>query len=171
MEFDSRAPEDVDEQVQWTLKRPLFFWIRLILGVVFILASLDKLAHPLTFANTVDSYQILASKLVNLAAIILPWVELVLGFLLIAGIWLPGAIALVNLLLAAFFTALVFNMARGLNVDCGCFTQGKTENPSTSWYLVRNAFFLLMGGYLSYRTFIKPPQTAVKRELTKGNKA
>jgi uncharacterized membrane protein YphA (DoxX/SURF4 family) len=159
MNFDAQTPVSVDTRQRWTPKRPLYFWIRLALGTVFIVAGADKIFHPLAFAKSIDNYQILPDHLVNLVAVILPWVELVLGSLLIAGIWLPGAIALANLLLATFFAALVFNVARGLSVDCGCFTLNKAENPSTAWYLFRDTIFLLSGGYLSYRTFTKPSRS------------
>jgi len=172
MPSDSQAPVDVDERQCSTFKQPLIFWVRLVLGVVFIVAGLDKILHPLAFAKSIDNYQILPVTLLNLAAIILPWIELVLGSILAAGVWLPGAVVLVNLLLAAFLAALIFNVARGLNVDCGCFTQSKTENPATSWYIVRDTFFLLMGGYLAYRTFIKRTHhTDEERQLEKQNRS
>ena len=168
MDFDAKMPVTVDNRHRGTLNRPLYFWVRLALGAVFIVAGVDKILHPLAFAKSIDNYQILPDQLVNLTAAILPWVELVLGSLLIAGFWLPGAIALANLLLTSFFAALVFNVVRGLNVDCGCFTHIKTENPATSWYLFRDTIFLLLGGYLSYRTFIKPsPSNHENRALRK----
>ena len=158
MDTHDQAPVGAEKSETWLLRKPLCFWIRLILGGVFALASLDKIFHPLAFAKSISNYQILPEQLVNLVAIILPWVELILGALLIFGIWLPGAITLVNLLLAVFFTALVFNTARGLNVDCGCFTLSATESPSTTWYFIRDTFFLLLSGYLFYRTLVKPSQ-------------
>lgn len=144
-------------------RKPLSFWIQLFLGGVFIFASLDKILHPLTFAKSIHNYQILSDRLVNLTAIILPWIELILGCLLISGIWLPGAIALVNFLLAVFFAALILNMVRGLDVDCGCFSSSTTENPSTLWYLARDAIFLLLGGYVFYRVCAKPSQPSDER--------
>ena len=156
MQFHSQAPMRVDRNQRWSFRKPLFFWVRLLLGGIFALASLDKILHPLAFAKIINNYQILPDKLINLTAIILPWIELILGSLLVLGLWLPGAIALSNLLLAAFFTALIFNAARGFNMDCGCFTTSKTESPGTHWYLARDAIFLLSGGYLFYRGFIKP---------------
>jgi uncharacterized membrane protein YphA (DoxX/SURF4 family) len=134
----------------------LFFLARLILGGVFIFASLDKLIHPLAFAESLSDYQILPDGFINLTAIILPWLELILGSLLALGLWLPGAIVLLDLLLVAFFGALVFNLLRGLNVDCGCFSSSPTGNPSTLWYLIRDIGFLLLGGYLCYVLLIKP---------------
>lgn len=63
---------------------------RLILGGVFVFASVDKILHPAAFADAVYNYQILPDSLINVAAIILPWLELVLGSLLIIGVWMPG---------------------------------------------------------------------------------
>ena len=142
--------------LRWSLSALSFFLARLLLGGVFIYASLDKILHPLAFAKSINNYQILPDRLINLAAIILPWLELILGSLLLFGIWLPGAVTLINLLLATFFAALLFNIARGLNVDCGCFPASATGSPSTSWYVIRDAVFLLVGAFLFYRSVIKP---------------
>jgi uncharacterized membrane protein YphA (DoxX/SURF4 family) len=135
----------------------------MVLGGVFILASLQKIYHPLSFAKTISNYQILPDKLVNFTAIVLPWVELILGSLLTLGKWLPGAVTLANLLLFVFFSSLVFNAMRGLNIDCGCFFTGTAEKASIVRYLIRDAFFLLLGGYLWYGTFIKPSHSNPKR--------
>lgn len=121
------------------------FWIRVILGGTFVYASLDKIHHPMAFAQVINNYQILPDAFINLTAIILPWVELILGFLLIFRLWLPGAAVLANLLLITFFSALAFNAARGLNVHCGCFGGSGGENLSIAWYLLRDSVFLLLG--------------------------
>lgn len=129
-------------------KRPLRFWVRLILGVIFLIASADKIYHPSAFAQAIYNYQILPGSFINIGAIILPWLEVILGLFLIIGLWLPGTVVLTNLLLATFFGALVFNVARGLDVHCGCFSTSGEGTPATAWYLIRDAAFLLMGGYL-----------------------
>lgn len=145
--------------------KPLFFWIRLVLGAVFIFASLDKILHPEAFAKVIYNYQILPGSLINISAIVLPWVELLLGCALLLGWWLPGAVGLANLLLVTFFGALLFNTARGLNVHCGCFSTSTHEGPATAWYLVRDASFLLMGGYLFFKVLIgrDRPQTVMEK--------
>jgi rhodanese-related sulfurtransferase len=121
---------------------------------VFIYASIDKIAHPADFAKDVYNYQILPDTLVNLTALVLPWLELVLGLGLLAGIWLPGAVLTVNGLLAVFLAAFAFNLARGLNVDCGCFgASGLGPSMSTHWYLLRDAGFLAMGAFLLLAVF------------------
>lgn len=139
------------------LRRPLTFWVRLVLGGIFITASVDKIMNPAAFAGLVHNYQILPDSLIHLAAIILPWLELVLGVLLVAGLFLPGAVFLAQTLLVAFSGALVFNVARGLDVHCGCFSTSMEGDPATAWYLIRDGVFLLMGGYLFYEVILARP--------------
>lgn len=123
---------------------------RLILGSVFIYAGFDKILHPALFAEAVYNYQILPDALINLTAIILPWLELILGAFLILGFWLSGATLLSNLLLVTFFGALVFNLARGLDIHCGCFStsQEGTSNLCMCLHVIRDGIFLLLGLYL-----------------------
>jgi uncharacterized membrane protein YphA (DoxX/SURF4 family) len=128
---------------------------RLILSGIFIYASLDKIAHPAAFAKDVYNYQILPDVLINLTALVLPWLELFLGLCLLAGIWLPGAVLTVNGLMVVFLAALVFNLTRGLDINCGCFSTG-SEAPAMSagWYLLRDAGFLAVGIFLFYAVFV-----------------
>jgi uncharacterized membrane protein YphA (DoxX/SURF4 family) len=139
-------------------KRSTIFLLvtRLILGGVFIYASVDKIIHPAAFSEAVYNYQILPDVLINLTAIVLPWLELILGAFLILGLWLPGAALLSNLLLVTFFGALVFNLARGLDIDCGCFStsQEGTSSLCMCFYVIRDGIFLLLGLYLFSRIFL-----------------
>ena len=122
-----------------------FLFSRLLLGLVFVAAGADKIAHPAEFAKIIHNYQILPDSLINIVAIVLPWLEALLGATLAAGVWLPGAAALANLLLLVFFSALLFNLARGIDIHCGCFTTQITGPPHTRWYLLRDSSFLLLG--------------------------
>jgi uncharacterized membrane protein YphA (DoxX/SURF4 family) len=133
----------------WNWAKFLPLAARLILGGVFIYASTDKIIHPGAFAETVYNYQILPDTLINLTAIILPWLELILGIFLILGLWLPGAVLLNNLLLVTFFGALVFNLSRGLDIHCGCFSTSQ-QSPSLCMclYVIRDGIFFLLGLYL-----------------------
>jgi rhodanese-related sulfurtransferase len=134
--------------------RAAFIAARLIMAGIFIYASIEKIAHPAAFAKDVYNYQILPDALINLTALVLPWLELLLGLGLLAGIWLPGAVLLVNGLLLVFLAAFVFNLARGLDVDCGCFGAGGVGPPmATHWYLLRDAGFLAVGAFLFYAVF------------------
>jgi len=134
---------------------------RLILGFIFIYASIDKIAHPGAFAEIIYNYQILPDYLINLTAIILPWMEIILGTLLIVGLFREGSVCIVNGLLLVFWGAMIFNLARGLDVHCGCFSTStqSTSNAPMVWYVIRDSLFLLPSIYLFYHTFWEKGQT------------
>jgi uncharacterized membrane protein YphA (DoxX/SURF4 family) len=134
----------------WFRDTGLFLAGRLLLGAIFIYASLDKIFKPALFAEAVYNYQVLPDNLVNVTALVLPWLELLLGLMLMAGFWLPGAVFLSTLLLLAFSGTLIFNLVRGLNVSCGCFTTEPSTDLITWWTVMRDAAFLVPAFYLLF---------------------
>ncbi|MGV8074714.1 MAG: MauE/DoxX family redox-associated membrane protein [Syntrophobacteraceae bacterium] len=137
-------------------REPLLLPARLALGLIFIIAGIDKVLHPDAFAKIIYNYQILPDSLINISAIVLPWVELILGGLIIAGLCMPGAVLLAEFLLVIFWSVLVFNVARGVDVHCGCFSTSVRGEPKTLWYVVRDTAFMVLGGYVLFRTIVKP---------------
>lgn len=100
--------------------------LRVVLGVIFAYAAWIKLREPwAVFAIAIDSYQVLPSWAVELVARYLPWFELLLGVLLIAGVWRGVSATGASLLLAVFFGMMVRAMAKGMQIDCGCFGPGE----------------------------------------------
>ena len=94
---------------------------RIIIGFVFIYASIDKIANPLEFSDTIDNYQILPVAINSLIALILPWVELIIGVFLISGIYLKGTSILSTGLLLMFIILISQALYRGIDLHCGCF--------------------------------------------------
>jgi cation diffusion facilitator family transporter len=137
----------------------IFHGLRLLLGAVFLYASYDKVLHPEAFAQVVYNYQILPDTAVNLVALILPWLEALLGLCLIAGLWLPGATVAGTGLLAVFIGSLVFNQIRGLDIHCGCFSTGTNGGTAGLWTVVRDMVFLIISSYLTLRVFGKRQAT------------
>ena len=123
------------------------FVLRIVLGCVFIYASLDKIRHPDLFAEAVYNYQLLPEVGVNLVAICLPWLELLSGSLLVLGLWVQGSILILSGLMVVFIGALGINLARGLDVHCGCFITQSTD-PISILTLFRDSLFLLLAYYL-----------------------
>jgi uncharacterized membrane protein YphA (DoxX/SURF4 family) len=129
------------------LRHPgLHLILRLLLGGLFVYASLDKIADPPAFARIVYQWQVLGPVPSNLVAVILPWLEALAGVLLLAGIWRREAALVVALLLVVFLAAAGSVMARGIDVEnCGCTSvAAKAEaGGGVGWFLVvRNAFLL-----------------------------
>lgn len=119
--------------------------LRLFLAGLFAYASLDKIAHPDQFAAILHDYRLLPQAVVPFTAVVLPWLEAVLALALVLGRWREGALFLSVALLAAFWASLAVNMARGLDVSCGCFSAAKDSDGNMAWYLVRDGFFVLTG--------------------------
>jgi uncharacterized membrane protein YphA (DoxX/SURF4 family) len=112
------------------LRRRAVQWgVAIVLGAVFVYASLDKIAHPAEFARIVYHYRILGPSqsigpwLPNLLAVTLPWIEIVAGVLLIAGLWRREAAGVVGVLLLVFIGAVSWALLHGIDIEhCGCFT-------------------------------------------------
>jgi uncharacterized membrane protein YphA (DoxX/SURF4 family) len=140
---------------RWKQEGLLVLLARLILGVVFIYAAIDKIIHPGAFAEVIYNYQILPDYLINLTALVLPWMELVVGLFLVLGLFREGSVFIVTGLMVVFLSAMVFNLARGLDIHCGCFssTVGDTNGAPMVWYVIRDGLFLVPALYLFYRTF------------------
>jgi len=95
--------------------------IRLILGGLFLAAGLSKVGAPLRTLGTVYSYQIvLPDWIASTIAYSLPWMEILLGLAMLAGLWLPVATGWTAAMLAAFALLTAQAWWRGLEIDCGC---------------------------------------------------
>jgi uncharacterized membrane protein YphA (DoxX/SURF4 family) len=121
--------QDIKNQFLNIISSPYLTTItRVLVGLVFIYASIDKLANPAYFAGTIQNYQILPDSLINLVAIILPWLELICGILLISGLWHQSAAILISTLIIIFILAIGSVILRGLDIQCGCFGSGSAAN-------------------------------------------
>lgn len=97
---------------------------RLILGFVFIYAGTQKISNPESFVLAITNYKLLPNWIVNFLAITLPWLELVIGILILFGYSIKENAAIIFSLLMIFNMAILISLVRGLNIDCGCFGNG-----------------------------------------------
>ena len=130
--------------------------VQLALGAIFVAAAIPKIADPPSFAHMIYNYRLVPGGVVNLAALWIPWVELLAGLALILGVWRRGAALVTGLLLLVFIAAVGVNLARGHAIDCGCFDvrdAGKTETERLAdmrWVVLRDAGMLLLVGQLLF---------------------
>lgn len=118
---------------------------RLVLGVVFVYASLDKVANPQDFAKIIYNYKILPSFLINIIAITLPWIELICGLFLIGGIFIESSSLVIFFLLVIFIIGTSINVfIRGIDINCGCFTTSLTAKKLGGELVLREIILLLM---------------------------
>ena len=97
--------------------------LRIFLGIVFLYASFEKIRDPGSFSGNIQNYQMLPYGITNLFSIFLPWVELYVGACLILGVFVDGSALLSVGMPVMFIIALGQALARGLDIECGCFSQ------------------------------------------------
>jgi uncharacterized membrane protein YphA (DoxX/SURF4 family) len=128
---------------------------RFVLGILFIIASADKLAAPEAFAGTIANYRIVPETLTLVIATVLPWVELLCGLALFLGILQRGSALLLSTLLVAFTLIVVSALVRGLDISCGCFTQDPAAGRIGWMKIVENLAMLALASFLFFATSVK----------------
>jgi uncharacterized membrane protein YphA (DoxX/SURF4 family) len=117
---------------------------RLLIGSLFVYASVHKILDPADFAIAVRNYLIIPPAWSNVVALTLPWVELAAGFFLIVGIQTKPSALLTTGLLGVFLAAVIHAYAIGLDIDCGCFSSGSVSAGKIGIYhLVRDSALFL----------------------------
>ena len=127
----------------------LVFWnkitalvFRIFVGGVFVYASIDKIIHPDQFADMVYNYRMLPFFIINFFAVILPWIELVIGLCLILGPFSDAASAVTASLLIMFIISSIAALIRGLDISCGCFSTSG-EGARAGWEVIITNLLLI----------------------------
>ena len=123
--------------------------LRLLLGLIFIFAAIDKIAMPANFSVSIYNYKLLPAEFINMPAIIIPWIELISGLLLLLGISVKENSAIITSLLSVFTIAIIISLFRGLNIDCGCF--GTTYGEQIGILKISENIILIIFGYILAR--------------------
>ena len=98
----------------------LHYALRLFVGTIFIWACSTKILDPSAFAREIGNYHIVPFGLENSVAIILPWLELLIGLGLIFGFFVDANALISGSLLILFNMMVIQAMIRGFNIECGC---------------------------------------------------
>jgi uncharacterized membrane protein YphA (DoxX/SURF4 family) len=124
---------------------------RLVPGVLLLWAGASKALDRQGSILAVSGYDALPAGLVEPVAIVLPWIELVLGLLLVLGLYTRVAGIGTAVLMSAFVAGMLQAKARGLSIDCGCFGGGGAGD-GVSWIdILRDLPLLAAGVFLAAR--------------------
>lgn len=134
-----------------------YHFCRLLLGGVFVWAGAVKALDVTAFAGQVAAYQLLPYAWNYAVAAALPYVELLAGVLLLCNLRLKAAALLMVSLNGLFIVVLVSVLARGLNIDCGCFGPDAGTTPLQA--LGRDVVLLALAGaiYRQHDRYVQPP--------------
>ena len=116
-------------------------------GLIFLASALPKIADLSGFAGSVHNFHLepfVPMAATNLLAMTIPWVELVAGLALVAGVRPRAGAFVYTALLAVFTIGVVAAMARGLSFDCGCFGMAGA-GPIGAMKLAENLAMMTVG--------------------------
>ena len=127
---------------------------RLGLAAVWLTSGAIKAAHLNDTYGAVKAYQVLPAGLVSPIAGILPFLELAFGILVLVGIGGRVMGVLSALLLLVYIAGIAQSWARGLTIDCGCFSAGGQVAAGQTTYpqdILRDTGFLVLAVWLAVR--------------------
>jgi len=126
------------------------FGARQILGITLIVAGAIKLPWPEASVQAVRAYQLLPFDLTRPIGYALPVLEVVVGLLLVTGLFTRIAGWIGVAIMAAFIFGISWVWAHGISIDCGCFGGGgETENGIAQypWEIARDVGLLACGAW------------------------
>ena len=140
--------------------RRAVIWLgRLVIGGIFVYAGYAKLTYPnhnlwpwfmlkfsvaanlSTFAFQVESYKVLGAAASSFVAHTLPYVEIVLGLLLLIGWQLRIWATMVSAILVGFLAVVTRAYLLHMDINCGCFG---TPEPLTGMTVLRDGLLVLL---------------------------
>ena len=131
------------QQLKWAAA-----WVfRVVLAGIFFYAGWGKVLDPTLFAIKIRNYDLLPDPWVALVAITLPWLEILCAICLVSRRWERGALMWVIGMLLVFLFGMASAIARGLNIDCGCFGDS-LDRGSFALALVMDFVLLIIAGRL-----------------------
>jgi uncharacterized membrane protein YphA (DoxX/SURF4 family) len=123
---------------------------RVALGALFVVAGIAKLREGGAFVEEIANYRLVSTQLAPWLAATLPGVEVACGMALVLGRWTRAAASIAAALLAVFTAATAQAVARGINLDCGCFGAASSGNV-TMLTVLRDAALLAVAGMLALK--------------------
>jgi uncharacterized membrane protein YphA (DoxX/SURF4 family) len=137
--------------------------VRFALAGLFIYAGVVKLRSPADFALEISRYELLP-ELSAYAAAMLPTIELTLGAGLLAlpRPWQRASALGILVLMLVFTVAAGSAIARGLDIECGCFGDASGE---VTWLTLGRDLVLVA---MSLALVLSPPADAKAQALARS---
>jgi uncharacterized membrane protein YphA (DoxX/SURF4 family) len=128
---------------------------RLGLAAVWLIAGAAKAGDLAASGRAVNAYQLMPYDVAKVVGAALPFLEIALGLLLLAGLAVRFSAGVSAVLLAVFIGAIGSAFSRGLAIDCGCFGSGGQlaagQGPTYGTEILRDVGFLVLAGVLLWR--------------------
>jgi uncharacterized membrane protein YphA (DoxX/SURF4 family) len=121
----------------------LLLIIRVIIGALFIYSAITKIIDTEYFVKSLYNYRLLPEEWLNFFALFIPWLELIIGGLLVLGIFVRESALLGSIMMVLFIAAISIAVVRGLDIECGCF--GTRDGSRVGVLRIIEDLFILLG--------------------------
>ena len=125
---------------------------RILLGLVFLFAGIAKISDPVRFIFTLRQFNLFSEAVIPFMALYLPWLEFTLGLFLILGLLYRASAFLLACLNTMFAIVILTVIARGMEIDCGCFGMFadvlKIPDSADIKAIIRNVIFIGISVYI-----------------------
>lgn len=131
---------------------------RFYMAYIWISAGLAKINQHLAVAQTIQAYEIFTPEWSNYLAYLIGPLEIAGGLLLLFGLFLRTASWVSIVVLTLFIIGIAQAWARGLDIDCGCFTVDPNEGAQEMNYMktiARDIFYIALMLWIIKRPFKK----------------
>lgn len=129
----------------------VIFAVRVALGALLAVAGLLKAHDGATLtAAAIAAYRIVPAWVVAPLGVALPYLEILLGVYLVAGLFTRVAALVASLQFALFAAAVASLVIRGIAADCGCFGSQVATPPSWAHVAADVALAVFAAGVARY---------------------
>jgi uncharacterized membrane protein YphA (DoxX/SURF4 family) len=135
--------------------------VRVLLGGLLLAAGVLKVGHPAALAANIAAFRLLPAFIVGPLAFALPYIELLLGAYLVAGLFTKVVAAIVAVQFAAYAAAIASAVLRHIPANCGCF--GPNDTAVADWPHV--AFDLVLVAAALFVAYRAPGALSVDAKL------
>jgi uncharacterized membrane protein YphA (DoxX/SURF4 family) len=137
------------------------FIIRVLLGGLLLVTGALKVGHPAELAASIAGFRLLPAAIVGPLALALPYLELVLGAYLVAGLFTRAVALIAAVQFLCYAGAIASAVVRHIAANCGCF--GPNDSAVADWPHV--AFDLMLAVAAGFVALGAPGALAVDRKL------
>lgn len=140
------------------------FVVRVLLGALLLAAGILKVGHPAELAASIAGFRLLPAPIVGPLALALPYVEILLGVYLVAGLFTRVVAVVAALQFVVYAGAVASAVLRHIPANCGCF--GPNDAAVADWpHVALDLIFAAASAFVAYGA---PGALAVDRKLRRA---